>query len=334
MTAGPLLHRSGGQRRRFPDAILFASLALAMVPVPPARRAGGRARPRHRCNGRSRTRSAGKVQFELSHRSRAFLTTSRPIALADLRRAGLAQLGASAGTQVHFQLVREAGSFDCQGVVFRRRGTGDCRFLADSAFAAGLARRGMGQATDYQLFSMAMGDIGLAYADELERQHYSRPTVDQLVEAGNHGAGIDYLRAMGGLGYRVGTVSALVRMRDPECRRFCLSWSERPSQASGETLSRCAITFSPPYIAASRPRLRELPVRELIGLRDHGVSADFVRQQPTTACAGYRSMSYPPRDHGLRRLSRPLPLRIQGLRRTRSRLRVGSSSYSASSLFG
>jgi hypothetical protein len=95
----------------------------------------------------------GMVQFELSHRSpgRSY-TTSRPVALSSLDGLTAAQLDASSGTQVRFRMLREAGSFDCQGLVYRGHGTGDCSFVPDPAFAAGLARRGMGQASPYQLF--------------------------------------------------------------------------------------------------------------------------------------------------------------------------------------
>jgi len=247
----------------------------------------------------------GNVQFELSHRSPGHsYSTSRPVPLDSLVGITPAQLSSASGAQVRFHMVREAGSFDCEGIVRRGRGTGDCSFVPDPAFAAGLARRGMGQATPYQLFSLAMGDVGLVYADELDRQHYARPSVQDLVDAGNHGAGMDYLRGMGALGYRVGTVEALIRMRDhgvsPEYVKEMVEAGLRDVPADMLVEMRDH-GVSPSYIGELRGLgYRDLPIRELIGLRDHGVTVDYVR-----ALAGHGLRGAPLadvinlRDHGV-----------------------------------
>ncbi len=263
--------------------LLAAIAAIAMLPGSACAAGGGgsEARSEAPTNLRWEIEEADRpdmVQLELSHRSpgRSY-TTGRPVRIADLQG-----LDPSAAGQVHFRLMREAGTFDCEGVMHRRNGVGECRFLPDSAFAAGLARRGMGEATPYQLFSLAMGDIGLAYADELERQHYARPSVQDLVDAGNHGASIDYLRSMGGLGYRVGTLAALIRMRDhgvtEDYVRELVGAGLRDIPA--DTLVQMRDHgVSPTYIGELRRHgYGDLPVMSLIALRDHGVGADYVAE--------------------------------------------------------
>ena len=108
--------------------------------------------------------------------------------LADLSGLTADQLGSESGAPVNFRLDRDAGTIVCSGVARRWRGTGECRFQADAAFAAALADRGYGRASDGQLFSLALYDLGHAYIDELKRQDYARPTVADLVRAGDHGA--------------------------------------------------------------------------------------------------------------------------------------------------
>ncbi len=301
--------------------LLAAIAAISMLPASACANSpgGSEARGEAPANLRweiEKSDRADMVQFELSHRSPGHsYTTSRPVPLADLDGLQPAQLDSSAGTPVHFRMAREAGAFDCDGIVYRRHGTGDCRFVPDATFSAGRARRGMGQATPYQLFSLAMADIGLAYADELERQHYARPSVEDLVDAGNHGANMDYLRAMGGLGYKVGTLAALIRMRDhgvtAEYVRELVGAGLRDLPA--DTLVEIRDHgVSPAYVGALRRHgYSGVPVRELITLRDHGVTADYVAQLDAS---GVRNIPIADlvemRDHGV------MPDYIVALRRS------------------
>jgi hypothetical protein len=250
----------------------------------------------------------GIVQFSLSYRiesekRRGQWMHSNSMPLSELQGFTAAQYGSAEGAPVRFRLNREAGSFDCEGVVRRQRGTGDCRFLPDARFAAALAQRGIGTATPTQLFSLATSSIGLRYADELQRQGYARPTVDDLVRAGDHGANYDYLRSMGELGYRVGTLPNLIRMRDHGVSASYV----RELVASGlkDIPADMLVQMrdhgvSPTFIGELRKLgYSNLPVRELIRLRDHGVSASFVRD-----LAGHGRRFSPDelvrlRDHGV-----------------------------------
>lgn len=229
---------------------------------------------------------ADNVQFSLSyridrpgHRSNWMHSNSMP--LSELQGLTPAQYSSAGGAPVHFRMVREAGSFDCEGIVRRRRGAGDCRFIADPAFSAALTSRGFGTPSTPQLFSLATSNIGHRYVDELQRQGYARTSVDDLVRAGDHGVGYDYLREMGALGYRVRTLAALIEMRDHGVSADYV----RQLVASGlkdipaETLvSMRDHGVSPAYIAElRRAGYSNLPVSELIRLRDHGVSADYAK---------------------------------------------------------
>lgn len=227
------------------------------------------------------------VQFSLSYRihdekSRSQWMHSRSMPLAELQGLTALQYDSAEGAPVRFRLVREAGSFDCEGIVRRQRGTGDCRFLPDVGFAAALRQRGIGNPAPTQLFALANGNIGLGYADELQRQGYARPSVDDLVRAADHGASYDYLRGLGELGYRAGTVANLVRMRDhgvtTDYIRELVAFGLKNIPA--ETLVEMRDHgVSPRYIGELR-RLgySNLSIRELIRMRDHGVTANYVSE--------------------------------------------------------
>ncbi len=217
----------------------------------------------------------GRVQLEISRRSgNSHWTVGRTVDAASLQGLSPAELAGDGGP-VRFRIARDAGTLDCAGMVRRGRGTGDCSFAADPRFAAALAERGIGRPTVDEQFSMAMHDIGLAYVDEVRRQHYDTPTAAELAQAGGHGVTMDYLRGMAGHGYRVGRLSSLIRMRD-----------------HGVT---------PDYVAAlARHDVRDIPPDEIVRLRDHGVQAEFVGELRQL---GYRRLSTAEmiqlRDHGV-----------------------------------
>jgi hypothetical protein len=223
----------------------------------------------------------GKVQFELSYRTaHSSSNYGRTIDLAELQGLDRAMLDGGGSAPVHFRLVRDAGTFGCEGVAWRGTGAGTCRFAPGADFAAELGRGGYGTPGDVQLFHLAMGDIGRLYVRTLAQQNYARPTVAELVDAGDHGAGISYLSGMGALGYHVGTLPALVRLRDhgvgPDYVRSVVA--SGLGDLPPDTLVRMRDHgVSAQYIGELR-RLGYggLGVERLIALRDHGISADYV----------------------------------------------------------
>jgi hypothetical protein len=206
---------------------------------------------------------AGDVQFTLSRRSgNSHWINSNTTPLAELQGLSAAQLSKGGSTPVRFSVTRGAGLLDCSGNAGSGRGSGSCGFRADPAFVAALQRRGIGGASEAQMFSLTMAGIGREYLDELDRQRYAKPTVGDLIRAGEHGARLDYLRAVGAAGYRPGTVSALVRMRNHGVSANFV----REVAAAGMT---------------------GLGAEDLVTMRSHGVSPRFVAEMRSQ---GYRSM--------------------------------------------
>src|SRR3989440_5931949 len=93
----------------------------------------------------------------------------------------------SGGTHVQFQLKRDAGTFNFEGWFKEGNGSGHFTFMPDRTFASNLTSQGYGSPTDEQLLSLAMSDTGFALINELKSQSYERPTLNQLVDMGNHG---------------------------------------------------------------------------------------------------------------------------------------------------
>ena len=120
----------------------------------------------------------------------------------------------SGGTNVRFQLKRDAGTFNFEGWFKEGNGSGHFTFTPDHGFASQLTSQGFGSPTDEQLLSLAMSDTGLALISELKSQGYERFTLDQLVQLGNHGVNLEYVQGLKSYGYQLKTVDNLVQMRD------------------------------------------------------------------------------------------------------------------------
>lgn len=231
-----------------------------------------------------------EVQLTISYRTRGGQSVwNNTTPLAELQGLDPAAL-AGDHVPVRFQLVREAGRFACEGTAGRGRGTGECRFEPDSAFAAGLAERGIDTPTRSQQYSLALARVGLGLVDELDQHDYARPDMDDLVAAGIHGVSVDFVRAMSAAGYRVGTVDGLVSMRiHGVSEDYVAALAEAGYRPDADTLVAFRIHgVSPDYIRAlASAGAGRFSPDDLVAMRIHGVDPDFVRE---LAALGYRDL--------------------------------------------
>jgi hypothetical protein len=201
--------------------------------------------------------------------------TSREIMAAELAGLTREQAMSANGTQVKFQLQRDAGAFLCEGWFRNGKGSGHFVFAPNPSFISELTRRGYDAPSDEQQFSMALHEVSLAFVEELRAQGYERPTLAELVQTGEHGVHLEYVRGLKTLGYSLRSVPLLIKMRD-----------------HGVSLNYVRELAAHGYA--------RVPAEELIRTRDHGVSADFVK---TFAAEGYEKLTLDQliqlRDHGV-----------------------------------
>jgi len=208
-------------------------------------------------------------------------------------RSDLEGLGTAAGP-VRFRIAREAGTVECSGTMRGRRGTGDCSFTPDAAFAAELERRGIGRPQAEEQFHLAMAGVGRPLLVELERQSYPRPRVRDLVALGIHGADVDYLRGLDQAGYRVGNLERLVEFRiHGVTPAYIAELSALGGEFRGmapERLTEMRIHGVTPGFARAMSELgyRGLGPSQLVAMRIHGVTEARVRE---FAAIGYRNLT-------------------------------------------
>ena len=173
------------------------------------------------------------------------------------------QVMSPAGTNVRFQLKRDAGTFDFEGWFRQGNGSGHFTFNPNSAFNSDLSRLGFGRASDEQLLSLAMTDTGLAFVNELKAQDYDTSTVQQLVKMAHHGVKLEYLQGLKSLGYSVKSTDLVVRMKD-----------------HGVSANFIKEIRDLGYTNTS--------IEQLVRLKDHGVSAAYIKRMKER---GYADLS-------------------------------------------
>src|SRR3954466_13588405 len=202
-------------------------------------------------------RNADSVQFTLRYSSEGSRngnwwnsSWSTDTALASLQGLNTTDLNSSAGTNINFRMVRDAGTFECTGWAKNGDASGHWNFAGSPTFAAELKKRGLSTPAPSEQFDMAMSDVTLALVDELKTQGYHLDLTD-LVRAGKHGVTLEYVRGMKNAGYKFDDLEALTKMRD-----------------HGVT---------PKYVQEMAAYgYKNLSADELRRMRDHGVTPDYL----------------------------------------------------------
>ncbi|HYJ88115.1 MAG TPA: hypothetical protein VEW46_18755 [Pyrinomonadaceae bacterium] len=218
-------------------------------------------------------------------------STAFHIPIARLSGLTPAQITSTTGGQVRFQLVRDAGTLDCEGWFKDGQGAGHFTFKPNATFASELTKRGYGAPSSEQQFMMAIHDVDLSLVDELRLQSFQQPTLSQLVRMGTHGVRLDYVKELHGLGYRVKSVDELIRMVD---HGVSLRYIRNLAALGYERLSAEQLVRAADHGVSSR-YIRELkalgydnvPVEQLIKLVDHGVSISFIEK---ARAAGHKDL--------------------------------------------
>jgi hypothetical protein len=176
---------------------------------------------------------------------------SRDVAITSFAGLSREQLQ-STGTNVRFDVMRDAGTLHCVGYVARGAGGGTFTFEPSASFANALATRGIAQPNAAQQLRMAMADVTIAFIDMLRRNSSAITSADDIIRVLNHGVNERYVSGLASLGYRNLGAEDLVRMRD-----------------HGVTVEYVQGMLALGY----RPT-----VDDLVRLRDHGVTLDFVKR--------------------------------------------------------
>ena len=159
-------------------------------------------------------KNPAEVQFTIIRRSErgGRHSSGGGIGLGELQ--GLTREQAfGARTEVSFRLVREAGTFQCEGFFKEGRGAGHWTLTLSPEFVSTMRARGYDNLTEEQLFTAAVTDVRVKTLDELKAAGYDRLSFDELVEATIFKVTADFIREMKSAGFDNLTLKQLVEAR-------------------------------------------------------------------------------------------------------------------------
>lgn len=206
----------------------------------------------------------GEIHFTFHRRSEhgGFSMSGDSISLSEFQ--GLpADAAAAAKTNVNFNIVREAGTFACEGFFREGRGAGFWTLTPSQAFVAAMRSRGYDQLTDEDLLKAALHNLTAKYVDDLKAAGYDRLDFKQLNRALTHGVTPQYIRELQAAGYEGLTMEELVRARNH--------------------------SVDAAYIREVRSMgFDRQPLEKLIRLRNHDINQEFINQMRS---AGFDNLS-------------------------------------------
>jgi hypothetical protein len=222
-----------------------------------------------------------EVQFTTTRRSErgGQNNTSDGILLSELQ--GLTREQAfGARTDVNFRIVREAGTFVCEGFFRAGKGAGHWTLTPNQSFVSAMRSRGYDNLTEDNLYSAARFDITTKSVDDLKSAGYDRLSFKELVEANIFDVTPEFIREMKSAGFENLTLKQLV-----EARIFKVdSQFVKEAEAMGfgrqplKTLVEMRIfNINPEFINRMRSiGFENLSYRELMDLSVHSVTPEFV----------------------------------------------------------
>ena len=206
----------------------------------------------------------GDIRFTFHRRSEAggFSMNGHTMALGELQ--GLSAEAASAAkSNVNFNIVREAGTFACEGYFRAGRGAGFWTFAPSQRFAAAMRERGYPDLTDENLLKAAFNHLTTKYVADLKSVGYDRLEFKQLLRAAGHNINAEFVREMQAAGFEGLSMDELVRARNHNINGV--------------------------YIQEVRAMgFEKQPLEKLIRLRNHQITRDFIQRMRS---AGYDGLS-------------------------------------------
>ena len=222
-----------------------------------------------------------KVQFTVIRRSArgGQHNSSNGIPFVELQ--GLTrQQATGARTDVNFRLVREAGTFHCEGTFREGKGAGHWTLASNQSFVSAMQSRGYSNLSEDDLFSAALFDINVKTIEDLKAAGYDQLTFKQLVEASIFKVTGEFAREMKAAGFENLTFKQLVEARifkvDSQFAKEVQSMGFGPQPL--KTLVEMRIfKITPEFIREMRSMgYDNLSLKQLTEMRIHKVTPEFV----------------------------------------------------------
>jgi hypothetical protein len=201
-----------------------------------------------------------------------------PVALGELQ--GLTREQAfGAGQAVKFRIVREAGTFECEGRFSGGRGSGSWRLVPSESFVVAMQSRGYSLSSDREIFESALFGVSVKSVDDLKSAGYDHIPFDKLIETRIFDINLELIEEMRAAGYTNLTVDELVEVRIFKVdRKFIeelrsLGFARQPLRQLVDMRSQ---NVTPEYVREMRAAGFNLSPHELVDFKVFGVTTGFI----------------------------------------------------------
>jgi hypothetical protein len=225
----------------------------------------------------------GEIQFTFQRRSEngGFNMTSDNLPLSQFQ--GLpAEARSASKLNVSFTIVREAGTFACEGFFNEGRGTGFWTLTPSEKFVSDMRGRGYDNLTEDDLLSAALHDLTIKFVEDLKSAGYDRLTFQELRRARTHDITLAYIREMKSAGYENLKMEELVRARNHDVDADYVRQAKEMGfeRQSLETLIRMRNhEITTEFINQMKSAgFENLSIESLIRLKNHDITAAFVSE--------------------------------------------------------
>ncbi|HEY0427412.1 MAG TPA: hypothetical protein VGC76_06365 [Pyrinomonadaceae bacterium] len=219
--------------------------------------------------------------FQRRNEKGGFNMTSDNLPISELQGLAANALNSSK-TNVSFSLVREAGTFVCEGFFSAGKGAGVWTLTPSQKFISEMRSRGYDNLSEEDLLSAAINNLTTKFADELKNAGYDRLTFEELRRARTHDVDAAYIREMKSADFENLEMEELIRARNHEIDNQyiqevkAMGFENQPL----ETLIRMRnhdinSAFFNEMKAAG---FENLSIEELIRLRNHDITVAFVNE--------------------------------------------------------
>ncbi len=234
-------------------------------------------------NARYDSAKPNEIYFMFQRRSgnNGFNMNSDNLPLTELR--GLATGAISAAkTDVSFNIVREAGTFACEGYFTNGKGTGFWTLTPSEKFVSAMRSRGYDNLTADDLLRAALNNLTIAFIEDLKSAGYDGLTFNELMRANNHEINSAYIRAVKAMGFERQPLETLIRMHNHEITAEFVN--EMKSAGFKNLTIENLIRLQNHEITASfindlkAEGFSDISPETAIRLKNHNIDRDFIRR--------------------------------------------------------
>jgi hypothetical protein len=225
----------------------------------------------------------GEINFTFQYRYEkdGFTMNSRNLPLSQMQGLPATALS-GAKMMVNFNIVREAGTFYCEGFFNEGRGAGLWTLKPNEKFISEMRSRGYDNLAENDLLSAAMNELTLKLVDDLKAAGYENLTFQELRRARTHNISADYIKEVRAMGFDRQPLEKIIRLRN---HRITAEFIGGMKSAGFENLSIEELIrlrnhkVTPAFVNEIKAEgYSGISVETAVRLRNHNVDAEFIRR--------------------------------------------------------